>query len=349
MAIITYDRVVDYDRLPIDAQDVVTRARIVVAAQPTGENRTSLAALMNGRSVPYLPSPIVVEYTAPQHSLFEAERSFELPSGIDPFLPPTHPSIPNPAASGFSDANNVRDGNPETYAALTGSGARELSFNVLPDPNAIVVGYRLAASVERVGDQGDVLGTPPVYAHVRLRRTTGVPPSDLSGTTHAMHELSSSLETAESYAIVPPAQNNELDDSVIAHRHSTVAVGVNALADVPSMHVYEFYPLVLNVPLLQGIAKAQIRLPASNPRRVVVRGYLPPGDRVHTIKGWPGGDYTGVVARQSYVDGNTVVDFEQAGAPLGLSQEAVEAERVRLNRTKDLIRTANYPNLIGRR
>src|SRR5690606_20363806 len=115
-----------------------------------------------------------------------------------------------------------------------------------------------------------------------------------------------------------------------------------AFDNAEACQLFEFYPLILNTALLEEIAKSNIRLPAERPQRVTVRGYVPP-DREHTIVGWPGGDYTGTVAQVQYELGRTVIDFEQAGAPVGLPAEAIEAARERRVAIDRAVQDAAYP------
>src|SRR5690606_39112832 len=123
-------------------------------------------------------------------------------------------------------------------------------------------------------------------------------------------------------------------------QHMVGSINLSVIGPASS-RVTHFYPLILNEALLEENAKANIRLPAQLPQRVTVRGYVAP-DREHTIQGWPGGDYTGVVAQHQYELGRTVIDFEESGPPLGVPAEAVEAERVRVARTAASIDRAAY-------
>jgi hypothetical protein len=118
--------------------------------------------------------------------------------------------------------------------------------------------------------------------------------------------------------------------------------------DAQLIEVTQFYPLILNTALLERIAKDNVRVPGTIPQRVTVSGYVPP-DREHTITGWPGGDYTARVAQQQYELGRTVIDFEQAGAPVGLSAEAIEAARERSVAVRSEVLRAGYALKMGQR
>lgn len=351
MAQIPFERVRDYQRLPIDAQDVVTRARVVVAAQATKDNlqsiNTKFGPFASVASFPYYPVPIAVEHVAAEHATYRAVRSFELPAGIDPFLPQTSPAIPDPAGvAGFTNIGAVRDGDLSTYAEATEAGG-SFYFPVFNSATTtvehVLYGYRITYSLKlKAGGGGGVRTAVGVIQHEYnydsiSRRLTAA----------ATYGLPVAGEPTTLDVYFPTPQRNELRGVPMTSGRQWLRLLFSADTGVSYLRVYEYYPLLLNVPLLESIARAQIRLPVSTPRRVTVRGYLPPGDLTHTITGWPGGDYTGVVARQSYREGNTIVDFEQAGAPPGVPQDALEAERVRTNRTRELVRAATYPTLVG--
>lgn len=339
MARISYSRVLEVQRIPIDAQDLVTRARVVIVAQATKERLVSLTAKAPDSStvVPYLPEPVAVSATlTPHHSSIQATRSFSLPDTFDPFLPATHPSIPDPVGS-VSDMDKARDGDPTTYASWGGLTTAGMSYTIT-DHNVMMAGARILYDL----DTSD--GSSALLAVNHSRETsTGVQVG-----VQATYELPPTDSPTEVVVFVPPPQWNDASPpATFTLVDKTQNVSISG-RNVNTFRVYEFIPLLVNLPLVQSVARAQLRMYASNPRRVTVKGIVPPGDVEHVIVGWPGGDFTGPVARQSYVGGTTVIDFEQAGAPPGLTQEAVEAERVRLARTRDLIRSATYPSLIGR-
>src|SRR5690606_2104087 len=170
-------------------------------------------------------------------------------------------------------------------------------------------------------------GSPRFGMQASIRNQRGGSDS-LSYGTYAAFKLTSD-EVTDLYLVRPPdarnADENDANFAGLTYRGST---SLTTFENTGEAEVHHFYPLLLNVPLLEDIAKRQIRLPAPTPRRVTVAGYVPP-DREHTIVGWPGGDYTAVVAQHQYDLGRTVIDFEQAGAPVGLPAEAIEAARER--------------------
>lgn len=348
MAVFDFERVLDYERLPIDAQDIVTKARVVIAGQADGDlPHKYQEANFSPHQPRYLPIPIVVEYEHPTHVSYQAERSFSLPPGVDPFLPATSPLITDAIMTAewwTGPPSNLRDGNMSTNVEFntTRPGVANPRILLRAASSAVIVGCRLVYTLQ--------LESTAAYSPVRLELDVG---GRSVGPLTAPQFIRAEVVEATGMTEVTMIAPRNLDWSGSPTYEMDLVVRANSgLAEVPkitSFLVHEFYPLIVNSNLVRDIAKAQVRLPVSTPRRVVVRGYLPPGDLFHTITGWPGGDYTGKVARQTYRDMTTIIDFEQAGAPPGLSQEALEAERVRLNRTEQIVRSASYPTLIGRR
>lgn len=358
MAVIQYSRVIDRQLLPVDAQDVVTRVRLVVAGDVAGdiaEVHQATSAPDGGETRPYAPIPIVHEYTAPEHSVYNATRAFALPSGVNPFLPPTAPEIPEPTVSGFDNPGSpsvVRDGDPLTSADwLLGVGSTGfITYGSVAGHR--MHGFRLMYTLQQDGVGGVY---PGLGTHVRVRVgdrfAVGGDPD--SGTVRAF-AVSPALTPVELptelYGVAP-----EASFTALGNRNGTVVVPFGATAvelrvdmNVSAMQVIHFYPLMLDEVLLEDIARAQIRLPAQLPQRVTVRGYVSP-DREHTIVGWPGGDYTGVVAQHQYELGRTIIDFEQAGSPAGLPAEAIEAARERKQAIDGTVAVANYNLMMGSR
>lgn len=357
MATIQFADVIEHQPLPIDSQDVVTKVRLVIAGNTAGD----IAEVHQETTEPggaetraYVPWPVVYEYEAPEHSVYQAERSFALPSGVNPFLPPTSPAVGEPVhVSGFSNPGSpsaIRDGDPLTYAEWTGGlgvgGVIRYGLDA-----AQVVGFRLTYSLEvsGAGENWPGFGT---HARVWVGVRYVTPGDPLSGIVHAWGVTPSLSPVAlprDAYGVAPraawAAPGNGGGTIVRPYGSPTIELWVDS--NTAAMRVHEFYPLILDEDLLLGIAKAQVKVPAQSPRRVTVRGALPPEATEHTIVGWPEGDYTGRVARQTYREGTTIVDFEQAGAPPGVPQEAVEAERVRISRTQASISAANYDLMMG--
>lgn len=347
MAVIPFSDVLDWQPLPIDAQDIVTKVRLVVAGNRAGREPGALtardpAAFPLLTAIDYAPMPIVYTYEAPEHSVYGATRSFALPAGMDPFLPPTDPAIPEPTfVQNFDNPGSpsaVRDGDPTTYAENTGGYDEVAQMHYLAVPDA--VGFRLrywldaASGWERSYAEITVLDAATSRGTVQMR--TG--------------PLPNTTDPAELYVVLPPDAHWALDNGGGSLDDE---FGVSASVQfqkfpMTNCRLHAFYPLVLNRALLEDVARAQVRLPAALPQRVTVRGVIPP-DREHTITGWPGGDYTGVVAQVQYDLGRTVIDFEQAGAPVGLPAEAMEAARERQGTIRGEIAAANYALMMGER
>ncbi|MFA5567612.1 MAG: hypothetical protein WC972_03090 [Trueperaceae bacterium] len=360
MATIQFADVLDHQLLPIDSQDVVTKVRLVVAGSTAGD----IAEVHQKADTPggaetraYVPWPVTFEYEAPEHAVYGAERSFALPAGVNPFLPPTSPAVGEPnVVSGFSNPgapSAIRDGDPLTYAEWTaGLGvAGRLSYGL--KANVQVVGFRLTYSLEV---SGEGLLWPGFGTHARVwvgirYHTAGDPGSGLVEAWAVSPSLSPVEIARDLYGVAPPAAWAAPGNGggTILRSYGSPVLQLRVDTNTAAMRVHEFYPLILDEDLLLGIAKAQVKVPAQSPRRVTVRGSLPPEATEHTITGWPGGDYTGQVARQTYREGTTVVDFEQAGAPPGVAQEAIEAERVRAARTRQVVETAGYALKMGER
>lgn len=347
MATIPMSDVLDHQLLPIDAQDIVTKVRLVIAGNRAGGDPTYFHVgrdagdgSTDGVTLDYFPRPIVFEYEAPEHATYGCERSMALPENNDPFLPPEDPSIPEPSVSGAwvnpGSPSAVRDGDPITKATVSGSGA------IIYSNVAGGVGFKIRYKATRSG---------AFYALDVLCRNQRGASSAQGFITFASVKLLSE-EVTDRYLVLPPDARNEAENTpdldALTYRQTVVLASFTGT----DAEVTHFYPLVLNTELLENIAKANIRLPGMNPRRVTVRGIVPP-DRAHTITGWPGGDYTGVVAQHQYDllrgEAVTVIDFEEAGPPVGLPAEAVEAERVRLSKTAAVVDRAVYGLKMGER
>lgn len=350
MATIPYVSIIHSERLPIDAQDIVTKARIVVAGNRAGVEPRRVTARTD-ESVTYVPWPIVVSYEAPEHAALGAERSFSLPEGVNPFLAPTDPLIPEPVlVDGMSNPGSpsaIRDGDPITYAEFTASpgDTATLSYVGVEDACGFLLRYSLATS-------GSSVFSNELKTHVTLQL---VPHPSFETVRYGFvsfgshDQLPDADDPAEVYMVAPPLAQVAPENSPPVPITSFVGnCSLRVFDNTVECLVYHFYPLVLNRPLLEGIAQAQIRLPALNPQRITVAGYVAP-DRSHTITGWPGGDFTGVVAQHQYELGRTVIDFEQAGAPAGLPAEAIEAARERTVAVNTAVSSAGYSVKMGQR
>lgn len=353
MASIPYADVIDRQLLPVDSQDIVTRVRLVIAGDMAGTNPEHLIVQVG---VPrdwvardYAPEPIVLVYEAPEHATYAAEKSFALPSGVNPFLPAPDPLILEPGTQNFTNPgapSAMRDGDALTFAERVDLGEGPLGSNrgmaLYPysddplDPRPRIWGYRLRYHLS-VGD-----------FEVRIQNR-----AYLAATYHWLWGVTNPPTTQEDdvpedlYLVLPQDAGFHQVNNVEALGRQDGYIQIVTSEDA-DLRLVDFYPLILNEPLLEEIARAQIRLPALLPQRVTVRGYVSP-DREHTITGWPGGDYTGVVAQHQYELGRTVIDFEQAGSPVGLPAEAIEAARERKQAIDGTVQTANYNLMMGSR
>lgn len=358
MATIPFADVIDRKLMPVDAQNVVTRVRLVVAGDLAGKTPETLQVVRlwdtreESNTESYAPEPITYVYTAPEHALYGAERSFALPSGVNPFLLPTDLLIPEPTVDptwvnpGVPSA--VRDGDPFTYAETTGSGIARIQYPSVPGVSW--VGWRLVY---------EYAATPPLVGpRISVFYGRSWPDGPGGPGSRARHLVWESGELPETppeqeagmdlYAVVPPdVRFNQVNNVDVFSGPLESRITLRAWGE-QDIRVYAFYPLGLNEVLLESIARAQVRLPGLVPSRVTVRGYVPP-DRTHTITGWPGGDYTGRVAQHQYELGATVIDLEQAGSPVGLPAEAMEAARERQTAVDNDILTANYNLKMGSR
>lgn len=348
MSTIPFSNVVDWQPLPIDAQDIVTRVTLVIAGNRAGREPATLsardpAAFPAHTAIDYLPLPITVVYEASEHPTYGACRAFALPTGVDPFLPPTDASVPEPSfVQNFDNPGSpsaVRDGDPSTYAESIGAMDEVAQMHYLAVPDA--VGFRLRYWLQAETNWERSYAEVNILDGVTMRSTVQARTPALLNTP----------DPAELEMVLPADAHWALDNEwgSLTDDGGTAATVTFQKFPMTACKLYEFYPLVLNRPLLLDIAKAQVRVPAMTPRRVTVAGTLPPTDRGHTIVGWPGGDFTGSVARLTYSGGTTTVDFEQAGAPPGVPQEALEAERVRATRTRQVVATAGYALKMGER
>ncbi len=357
MASIAIADVINTERLPIDAQDIVTKVRLVIAGNVAGprepyntrtvDDFTRLGTPDTGHTVTAFPLPAVYEYESSEHATYGVTRSFALPEGVEPFLPPDDASINEPTlVSNFTNPGTpsaIRDGDPATYAELSGAGSftGQITYNApataigwcirysLVTPSFTAPSFRYVMALQRHFSAGPVIHTLVQRDYQLISTDSITSPVDL-------------------YAVALHDARGEDENLGSGWSRSNVYT-LNIIGDGGTQaRIHKFYPLVLNEALLEDIAKSNVRLPASNPQRVTVTGYVPP-DREHTIVGWPGGDFTARVAQHQYEHERTIIDFEQAGAPVGLPNEAIEAARERTASVNAVINTAAYSLKMGER
>lgn len=355
MATILYSDVSATERLPVDAQDVVTKVQLVVAggrAGPYPDQETTV--IVGGGAVDHMPEPIVFEYEAPEHATYGCTRAFALPEGVDPFLPPTDALIPEPSAMNITNPGSpsaVRDGDPLTYAEFTGQAQSRLVYELGDSSWAYkVAGFKLRYSM--TGSSAALASR--LNQRVYMQQWHYTPPPDaeariLSQRRYDLTATSTLEDLRDVYAVTMwdarGAVENRSEDLVKA---ALIELQMLPFASA-SWRVHEFYPLVLDEDLLLSIAQDQVRLPALIPQRVTVDGPPVAADVEHTIVGWPGGDFTGRVSQQQYQLGRTIIDFEQAGALVGLRADSAEAVRERRVAIDSAVATASYSVRMGER
>jgi len=355
MATIAYADVLKHTPLPIDAQDIVSRVRIVVAGSRAGKEpssyRSAYAAASGGgeQAVTYLQLPWVHEYADASDATYRCTRSFALPDGVEAWLDPTDSGIPEPTlATGVTNPGSpsaIRDGDAGTYAQNTGSGLVQLEYSLSGYGYALGFYLRYEASFAGGGPIAFFAGPGGVML---TQLNSGFP----RFLTQGSYDCVPTSSPVEMYAVLPwDARGlSENGGSGIGSLTTTITLLFDAgsFASAGDLKVYEFYPLMLDTTLLNGIAKQNIKLPASTPQRVTINGYVAP-DKSHTITGWPGGDYTGAVAKQTYGGGETIIDFEQKGSPAGITQEQAQASSYNAQAQRARIAAANYPVRLGER
>lgn len=354
MATIPYANVIDHQILPVDSKDIVTAVRLVIAGSLAGAepwNRVTRQLNEPGDPEPenlnHMWLPITYRHEAAEHAVYGCERAMALPEGLNPFLEPM--DVPGDPASGdFTNVEAMNDGDPETYAVIAdlGSGGGVVSYSA-----AKCYGFRLTYLLNLGAGARTTFPGAGTPAEVQLQNI-----SSYSSTYPAYNLLARwaipetpEYEWRDLYAVMSfDARSQPENRDAVPTESSVLTFWVLGQPVSGQLWVRNFYPLVLDVEQLAEIASAQVRLPAQEPRRVTVEGFVPP-DQEHTITGWPGGDFTGRVAQHQHDLGKTVIDFEQAASPLGLPADLVEAERARRSSNRSDIATAAYPLLMGQR
>lgn len=372
MATIQYADVDKTELLPIDAQDVVSKARLVVAGSPAGMVPWSRVTYQYDNASTwstreFIWRPVTFEAEHDDHDELAAARSFELKGGTNHFLAPTALPFEPTAVGGMSnpgDPSAVRDGDPVTYGGMsdvTSDSSASLVYEHDGSPAAnenLIYGWRLVYQLNlnsgsRTNHLG--LGTPALVMMIMSNQPTSRAPDGTD--TYPVYRSVYQWAIAET----PAGEMREL--TALASFDARVAEENNGVPPTlytrllfqflgqpvgGELKVFEFYPLMLNEAELANIAASNYRLPAEKPQRVTVRGYVAP-DREHTIVGWPGGDYTATVAQHQYELGRTIIDFEQAGSPVGLDADAIEAARFQDARVASAIASAGYSLKMGER
>lgn len=360
MAVIDYADVITTERLPIDAQDLATRVQLVVAGNLAGWTpRQAFARIDSGGAVEpmtIVQRPITHVFEHAEHATLGVVKSLGLPEGMDPFLPPTDAGVGEPySTTGLTNAGSpsaIRDGDPATYAVSDLSGTSQVVWRQwLTSPNQRIYGFRLVHTFTKDGAGSTyALDSAPGLVTIIQRSHRSVSDPVEARYYWPIQPTEDHDSPMDAYAVVPfdarGHADNNAGETIIDYSYLDLTVLQQSGGG--ELRIHAFYPLILNEALLDGIAEAQARVPAQTPKRVTVRGYVPP-DAEHTITGWPGGDLTAAVAQHQYELGRTIIDLEQAGAPVGLPAEAIEAARERTASVRREVAVAGYSLKMGER
>jgi len=288
----------------------------------------------------YIPRPIVFTYEHVLHQYFRAEKSFGLPEGVNPFYEPNElePAFGDFHGTGnirvFSNAGSenigaIYDGDPTTYKALPLGETRYIGWRwtlaweeetpLEQLPQELFAGFRVMHTGELFPGTTDPLRYPE-QAHNRVQmiwqvfgNTDGFAQphvDDVLSEVFSAHALQSSAIDSGGigfYSVLPvSAQMDPLNrDSTYSEwevRSVLYEIMLWVTSPVTDVHVYAFYPLVLNEELLTEIAKSNLRVPRALPGDVVVEGYSAPVPVV-TVQDaqFPGGELSDVVEAVEYI------------------------------------------------
>lgn len=346
MANIAYADLLNIERLPIDAQDVVSEAYLILAGNRAGRDPSTLMNFYStgefptvSQAVSYVPRPLAFKWV--DNNDFRGRRSFDLPATASPFLGPDSDDVPEPTTvttfTNPGDPSAIRDGDPTTYASTASGGS--IAYTSISK----AVGFKIMYTAAQAGRAAIVLhpAVEPVTTWGIYTLPAASTPAEV--TAILLLDARTARENLESPGTpVNPSPPYGVLEGAPTRSHISVQF------DAGAVQVFEFYPLIPDEARLAAIAASNISLPAEKPQRITVRGYVAP-DREHTITGWPGGDYTATVAQHQYELGRTVIDFEQAGSPVGLPAEALEAARERRVAIDRAVSEAAYPVRMGER
>lgn len=347
MASIAYADVRSRELQPIDARDICTKVTLVIAGRPSGREMER-AHVLDGSNTAYThyPVPISVTVEADEHATYHAHKVFQLPDGTNPFLDPTDPIIPDPSAYGVEDASVLRDGDPDTSVTIPIDGtfyANASSMALVSVRNSAshgdeprLVGWRIMYSLHVSAEhEATALREPFIWSDLWVEFG---PPIIATRYFWDLPYTPGQADVTDLWATAHVDARSNLSATQTLDRFYVSIYGV-----LGQLVVTHFYPLVLNTPYLEAIARSHLRLPASTPSRVTVAGVVPLEDE-HTIVGWPGGDLVISVARQTYARDETIIEVEQKSAPRGLAASTAEAASIRRQR-EELARTTDLYGL----
>jgi hypothetical protein len=359
MPTISYADVLETTPLPIDAANLVSKATVVVAGNRAGLEPERIAnvqyqvidtVIENLVNLPYISLPAAYEYEAAEDADYQARQVFALPDYVAPFLEPDEAAaLTDIFTSGLDTPSAIYDGEPDTFAESTGANA-SVQYTILKDDPAagLCIGFR--CNYELSGN------AVVVVEHRQI--STDTEGDSLIKIVSATYELAATDDAEGSndvYAVLLPdirmAQINH--DAAFPWElwRTTVSVEFAEVTSGDKMTIYGFYPLILDLAVLERIAVSNIRLPAVKPQRVTVKGYVAPGDSL-TITGFPGGDLTAPIASLEYPrnsrDGEvTVIALEQDAS--SDEPDAGEARRAFARAVVGRIQSGTYGLTMGAR
>jgi hypothetical protein len=342
MASIPYANVIDRRAAAVDAQDVVTEARIVIAGDYQGNAATATVQRdpTGGGASEFgdvYPWPIVharIPDTS-ANTTYRAQRSFKLPENVNPFKAEADSvNLDNEGTHvNISNSTNAYDGDAATAATNTAAGAATYILNYINHGISTTIGEAwglvLRYTLDEIDDTG--FATPPFVRLTHFANFDALQADDIYSAIYEV-PLVVTDEPRNIYMVGPRDARASTINLGTPAEFNGFDTEIRVFANCPNIggfQIHSVHGLVLDTDVLDGIADAQVKIPAVNPKEVTV-DYHVPIEAEHTITGWPGGDLTADVARQKYVEGTTVIEFEQSRRSLGVSLlEREEARRVR--------------------
>ncbi len=345
MATIPYANVIDRKHLPVDAQDVVTEARLVIAGEYQGAapSREFTEIALSGGGTEYgdvYPWPIVYSRipNASNNNTYRAARSFKLPTSFNPFQDVAN-SVGNDnegTHTNITNSANAYDGSSSTAASNTAAGAATYILKYINFDLGTTISTAYGAFLryqwnDSPSDSPSLDGSYMRVTHAPSLEVLAT--DDVYSSTYYVPLTLTGDEAVSVYMVCPrdarastvnmgtPGDFKGFTTTITVFIRDTVASG--------DLKIFDLHGLVLNGAALDALGDKQIRVPVSSPKTVTVDYHVPMAAS-HTITGWPGGDLTADVARQSYQEGTTIIEFEATNRSLGLSTlDREEEDRVR--------------------
>lgn len=329
MATIDQGLVVTVKSLPVDAQAVVSQHRNVLFGEVSGTRTPNLMNAALGTTpdfVDYQPLPITHVVTHADHSIYNATQIEPLEDGLDPFLfcadidfTKTGEVLTNFTGTAHRDGDPATGMNPDVLTAGPTSIHYDHASDIYRD---LCFGFVLRYKAEWKSAPTPIwefVGSP---GYVNLWLFTNNAGSVNQAQLNGYWAIPYTVDPTTIIGIMPPghyfdpinAPDPIAPASGVVNWHLDAAFKAEAgtLASPADLEIYEFMPLIKNVPLLDGIGNRGIRIPAQTPKQITVRGYVPP-EKSHTFPGWPGGSIDVDVSRQHQSATECVIDVEQAG------------------------------------